>query len=235
MPGSNLGLRAAIVSDVHNRNRSEVLKRVSAERPDIILIPGDFFSALNPENKHYAPTKKYPNRPGFAVLRQFAKLAPTYYSLGNHESWVTEENRKAILETGVVLLEDAFTETDFGLLIGGLNSVIIPGDKRHTPPPNTAFLKKFAAQKGNKLLLSHHPEVYDRYIRPLDIPIVISGHAHAGQWMIGSQGIWAPGQGLFPKYTKGIYDKRMVVSPGLANHTFVPRICNPPTLIILTL
>ena len=56
LPQKNFGLKAAVVSDVHNRNHDEILRRVSAEKPEIILIPGDLFSALNPKEKHYAPS-----------------------------------------------------------------------------------------------------------------------------------------------------------------------------------
>ena len=227
------GLRAAVVSDLHNRNHSSVLDAVASEKPDLILIPGDFMSALNDLEKHYAQSNRHSNLAGFELLRRFSELAPTFYSLGNHESRVDDQNRRRIRRTGAVLLEDDFVPHR-GLLIGGLNSVIVPGDHIHTPAPNLRFLRRFASMEGTKLLLSHHPEVYDKYIRPLKIDIVVSGHAHGGQWRIGNQGIFAPGQGLFPKYTCGIYDKRLVVSPGLSNHTWVPRIFDPTMLVILS-
>ena len=227
------GLKAAIVSDVHNRNHAEILRRVSAENPEIILIPGDLFSALNPEEQHYAPSAKHPNEPSFELLESFAKIAPTFFSLGNHESWTTEENRKKIASTGAVLLENTYVEHK-GVLIGGLSSTLTHKNRKDPPPPDLKFLSDFAAQNGNKLLLSHHPEVFKKHVSAFDIDLVISGHAHGGQWRIGNQGIFAPGQGLFPKYTKGIYfDGKLAVSPGCANHTWVPRIFNPETVVIL--
>ena len=78
MPDCSLGIRAAIVSDVHNRNHAEILRRVSEEKPDIILIPGDLFSALNPDERHYAPNARHPNAPSFDLLESFAKIAPTF-------------------------------------------------------------------------------------------------------------------------------------------------------------
>ncbi len=233
LPQSRFGLRAAIVSDLHNRNHHDVLNIVLSEKPDLILMPGDIFSALNRDVRHYAETNKYSNLAGFELFRRFAEIAPSYFSLGNHESYLTEENRKRIVETGVTLLEDSFVPAG-EILIGGLNSVMTPGDKLHTPPPNTGFLEEFSRAEGYKILLSHHPEIYHRDIAPFGFDIVISGHAHGGQWRLGSQGIFAPGQGPFPKYTCGIYDEHLVVSPGLANHTWVPRIFNPPTVIILS-
>ena len=42
-----------------------------------------------------------------------------------------------------------------------------------------------------------------------DLDLVFTGHAHGGQIrlpIIG--GVIAPGQGIFPKYTKGIYKEK---------------------------
>jgi hypothetical protein len=68
---------------------------------------------------------------------------------------------------------------------------------------------------------------------------VFSGHAHGGQVrlpFIG--GILAPDQGLFPKYTSGIYNKdntHMIVSRGLGNSLFPLRVFNKPELVVTTL
>lgn len=100
--------------------------------------------------------------------------------------------------------------------------------------PDTSWLHDFAASSGYHILLSHHPEYYP--FIPSSIDLVLSGHAHGGQWNYYSfkdrrwKGIFAPGQGLFPKYTSGMYGK-MIVSRGLANTTWVPRICNPTEVV----
>lgn len=65
------------------------------------------------------------------------------------------------------------------------------------------------------VLLSHRPEAFEDYVSE-NIDLVLSGHAHGGQFrlpIIG--GIVAPNQGLFPKYDAGIYSENyttMVVS-----------------------
>ena len=72
-----------------------------------------------------------------------------------------------------------------------------------------------------------------------NIDLVFSGHAHGGQVrlpFIG--GLYAPGQGLFPKYTRGIYKQNntsMVVSRGLGNSIFPIRVFNRPELVVVTL
>ena len=71
------------------------------------------------------------------------------------------------------------------------------------------------------------------------IDLVLSGHAHGGQIrlpFIG--GIVGPDQGLFPKYTNGLYTKNqtsIVVSRGLGNSLFPLRLFNKPEIVSITL
>lgn len=105
----------------------------------------------------------------------------------------------------------------------------IPWDKTE---PQITWLKSFCQQTRYKILLCHHPEYYPKYLADLPIDLVLSGHAHGGQWRFFRQGIFAPGQGWFPRLTSGIYD-RLVVSRGLANTAPFPRIFNPKELVYL--
>ena len=73
-----------------------------------------------------------------------------------------------------------------------------------------------------------------------NIDLAFTGHAHGGQIIIPflRQGIFAPNQGFFPKYTEGMHEKDgtvMVVSRGLGNSSFPFRIFNRPELIEVTL
>ena len=99
--------------------------------------------------------------------------------------------------------------------------------------PDTAWLQAFSATAPNlpHILLSHHPEYLP--LVPPSVDLVLSGHAHGGQWRVFSHGVWCPGQGLWPKYTKGVYEGRLVVSAGLANTAKVPRIFNPTETVFI--
>lgn len=70
------------------------------------------------------------------------------------------------------------------------------------------------------------------------INLVLSGHAHGGQVRLPLIGaLFAPNQGLFPKYTAGLYSEgqtKMVVSRGLDNSSFPIRINNLPKLMLNT-
>ena len=72
-----------------------------------------------------------------------------------------------------------------------------------------------------------------------DFDLVLCGHAHGGQVRIPGlvNGLYAPGQGIFPKYAGGAYklDKgSMIVSRGLAKSN-LPRVFNRPELVVITL
>ena len=88
------------------------------------------------------------------------------------------------------------------------------------------------------ILLSHRPELFDTYVDH-DIDLVLSGHAHGGQFrlpFIG--GLVAPNQGLFPEYDAGLYTEgstNMLVSRGVGNSIFPFRINNRPEVILIEL
>ena len=107
-------------------------------------------------------------------------------------------------------------------------------------PADREWLEDFARQEGYKILLCHHPEYWalrEPMIRDKTIDLVLSGHAHGGQWQILGHGIFAPGQGLLPKYTHGVHYGpygRLIISRGLSNpYSFAPRWGNPPEIVFL--
>ncbi len=99
--------------------------------------------------------------------------------------------------------------------------------------PHIEWLRAFEQQTGYKILLCHHPEYYQNYLKSLDINLICSGHAHGGQWRIFNHGIWAPGQGICPKYTSGVHDGKLVISRGLSNPSVIPRLWNPPEIVYI--
>ena len=235
-PDSVAPLTVAIASDLHGKRHAEALSLLRAEAPDLILIPGDLMDDKDLSDAENA---------GYAFLRDCAALAPTYYSVGNHEiacyhkgnPWrhpipipISTEARARIAATGAVLLDNEYVARD-GLCICGLTSGI--HGKRNAPSKEA--LHAFASCEGYRILLCHHPEYYVPHIKKTSVELTVCGHAHGGQWRILSQGIYAPGQGILPRYTAGVLDGRCVISRGIGNHTLIPRIYNTPELVLVHL
>ena len=105
--------------------------------------------------------------------------------------------------------------------------------------PETAWLDEFAATDPSftHILMSHHPEYFP--LIPASVNLVLSGHTHNGQWAYYSfkrrrwTGLWSPGQGWLPKYSKGVYEGHLVVSAGLSNTASVPRLFNPREIVYI--
>lgn len=250
----------ALVSDFHNGNAAAVSAALDSCRPDLIAVAGDLFLGY-----------QYQGGPDFfsgqenvlPLIRHCAKLAPTFLSLGNHE-WVAPETELKTLENeGVVILDNRWIrDEERGLVIGGLSSAMLmdfrkyrfrygadapyPHEIRHTDRvflrTKSDWLEDFSAQKGFRILLSHHPEYWclrEPMLRKRKIDLVLSGHAHGGQIRIFGQGLYSPGQGPFPKYTGGLFRGPygcMIVSRGTTNTAaMVPRLFNPPEIAVIEL
>lgn len=244
-------LSAALVSDLHERPFDAVLASLKRERPDLICVTGDFV--------YGRPAKEGLKIVEAGVLPFFsacASIAPCFVSLGNHEWMLTDEELSLIRETGAVPLHNAYTVFAHGgarLVIGGLSSSQVsayrlmlaegfdPARARAKVlnrflrlAPSLDWLDAYCAESGYHLLLCHHPEYYPRYLRERKIELILSGHAHGGQIRLFGQGLFAPGQGLFPKLTSGVTDGRLVISRGLANRQKVPRLWNPTELVYVS-
>ncbi len=220
------GLRAAIVADLHNRPAHRLAEALRAWRPDVILIPGDLMETIEygPGDYHRLFPRWYGCDHALDFLEEMQAVAPVCYTTGNHDAELSDRLRAELRRRGVhVLCRSSILLGDYR--IGGLAD----GD-------DSAWLRKFSTQPGFRILLCHRPERYQTEVRRYAIGLTVAGHAHGGQWRFFGRGIYAPGQGFFPRYTAGFYDHgRLLVSRGLANNTHIPRILNPPELLLLEL
>ena len=212
-------LRLAVASDIHSSAFDDVLEEFG--RCDAVLVPGDLVDRHRRNNTN-----------ALRFLDVAPDYAPVFLSIGNHER--KYRHREAFLqqvrESRVTLLDNESTEFH-GIRLGGLSSV-------RGGVPDKAFLDRFEKEEGYRLLMCHHPEMYRDYVSGRDIDLTLCGHAHGGQIQIAGHGLYAPGQGLFPKLTHGLYDNgKMLLSRGMTNGAKprIPRIGNPCELIILNI
>ena len=211
-------LRLAVAADLHSGSFDDALEEFG--RCDAVLIPGDLVDRHRRNNTN-----------ALRFLATVPKIVPVFYSVGNHERKYKhrEAYMQKVAESEVILLDNESTAFH-GIRIGGLSS--------SWEEPDLAFLDRFEEEDGYRLLLCHHPEVWRDYVSGRDIDLTLCGHAHGGQIQFFGRGLYAPGQGLFPKLTHGLHGGgKMLISRGMTNGAKprVPRINNPCELIIINL
>lgn len=212
--------RIVQVSDLHDRcfgpAQETLLSAIRAAKPDFIVITGDLFNRHNRDAKENA----------FLFAKLVVKIAPTYFIEGNHECSLKETGERdieTVAESGVHVLRDAFVD---------LKQCRLIGLKQHAAPE--VLLRMLDPVRLN-LVLAHRPERFPIYAKT-GADVVLSGHAHGGQIRLFGVGLYAPQQGVFPKYTAGFYrigDSLMYLSRGLGNTILTPRVFNTPELNVL--
>lgn len=240
IPSGLHGFRIAQISDLHNavfgKNNEELLQMLSECEPNIIAITGDLVDAGHSDIDV-----------AFEFARGAVQIADTYYVSGNHEARLPQYvNLKEGLESiGVVVLEDMALQIEYcgeEVTLMGLSdpNFTINGDIfGEVPAMVEAKLRKLTKDENSyRILLSHRPELFEAYVN-CGVDLVLSGHAHGGQFrlpFIG--GLIAPNQGFFPKYDSGLYiegNTVMAVSRGIGNSIIPFRINNRPEIVLLEL
>lgn len=220
--GLERGLKIVHLSDLHGktfgRRNERLIKKIAAQKPDLICITGDIIHLYRPRDKSVA----------LQTVGALKEIAPVLYVAGNHEMRNKGYRffRKDLMEAGAEVLDDA-TEEVCGLTITGLNGASLKNGK----------LFKIAPGGNRDILLAHEPQYIQSYAKA-DYKLILCGHAHGGQWRIPftKVGLYAPGQGVFPKYTSGVHtcgNSKMVISRGLGNSEFPLRLFNRPEIIVI--
>lgn len=238
LPDSFDGFKIAVVSDLHNarfgRDNSQIVRKIEEEHPDIIAITGDLVDA----NRTDMET-------AIALVHKLMQLAPCYYVTGNHEAWIGKQFsvlEEMLLAENVQILHDEVIRLERDgqtIQLAGLDDPDFT--ERDTVVQQSLLQTKLNQMNLSKeycILLSHRPETFEAYVEE-NIDLVLSGHAHGGQFrlpFIG--GIVAPDQGLFPKYTAGEYIRNnttMIVSRGVGNSIIPVRFNNRPEIVVIEL
>lgn len=223
-------LRIVLIADLHDslfgENQRGLIEAVDNLKPDAVMLAGDIFV-------EYAPHKN-----AVMLLKGIAGRYPCFYVTGNHEYFCDDIGgiKDTVRSCGVEVLEGGCKEAEIN---GQTITVCGLDDPRCGEEEFDAQLNALAAAGANgfTILLSHRPELVETY-KTLNADLVLSGHAHGGQWRIPGllNGLYAPEQGWFPKYAGGLYSYNNtvhIVSRGLARYYILPRIGNPTELLAI--
>lgn len=239
-------IKIALITDLHScsygEDESALIDLLDKESPDLVMLAGDIFDdVISNDNTVF-------------FLENITKKYPCYYVTGNHEYWsgrsAFEEKMQILKNFGVIRLSaemEIITINNETINICGVDdpdaTMIASRDRNYSTlsfEEQIEKVKKLSDNANYTILLSHRPEYLDRYATE-DFDLVLSGHAHGGQWRIPGlvNGVYAPNQGWFPKYAGGKYivdNTTMIVSRGLAKEsTRIPRFYNRPEVVLIDL
>ncbi|MBR0514237.1 MAG: metallophosphoesterase [Clostridia bacterium] len=219
-----------LLADIHGFPMEHFFYTALKEcKPDTIIIAGD----LVDEHRPFSDTTEL-------LLKTCIETAPTYFAYGNNDEVLTDQNIQKMKALGTIVLDNTWTEIHPHIFVGGLTSAMVLRNQKYglhakeKVETETAWLQDFSKLDGYKILIDHHPENYRLYTQKQDIDLILSGHTHGGQISIFGYGLLVPGQRrIWPRYSGGFYEHKLIVSRGLSNSLPIPRIGNPTELVCI--
>ncbi len=234
LPEAFSGLRVTELADLHGvtfgENQEKLLEKVRETEPDLIAIDGDLFDVRTDVTELDV------------LLTGLCEIAPTYYVTGNHE-WTTEnlyETLDHFRELGVTVLDNTYAvlgSTGQNIVVAGVHDPNGPYDMK-TPEELVAEIRAELGEDVYILMLAHRNGQLAMWSE-LGVQTVLVGHGHGGMIRLPfAGGLLDVEHNLFPTYDAGVFlegETSMVVSRGLGNSIWIPRIFNRPELPVITL
>lgn len=223
------GLKVAYLSDLHICQDGKdyllkIIRKVNDQKPDIILLGGDYIVVDIYKNKTMSPKEIATHLKGLK-----AKYG-IFMVMGNHEAhskaWKTISDTIKGSDIKVLQNENIQIQMpDKSFYVVGIGDF---SNSRHN------ITKAFKDVKTPVIAFTHSPDLFP-YI-PDYVSITLAGHSHGGQVYIPFYGPLEKPRHLLGKYIKGFYEedgKKMFVSSGIGNSHYKVRLFNLPEIIIL--
>jgi hypothetical protein len=235
LPRRFSGLRIALISDMHMGGwmNAERLQRVVdltvAEKPDVLLITGDFFIG-----RDAGVITQQTVQDLTAGLSRLANSFPAFAVLGNHDYWIDSDKVRQILSSSGIM---DLTNTVFTLKRGE--------DKVHLCGVDDVWegevrLDDVIAQlsdDSSAILLAHEPDFADTSAATGRFDLQLSGHTHGGQVVFPFVGPPVLPH-LGRKYPSGLYKVREMyqyTNRGVGMGRLPLRINCPPEITLFVL
>lgn len=196
------GLRVAHLTDLHVGRvtpmavQYDAVSMTNAGKPDVVVITGDFVC----HSQVYLDD----------LTDVISKIdAPVFASLGNHDHWAgAEPVRKALKRGGAEVLDNAHTVFE----LGSQRLQILGLDDAYTGHADQRDALKGLRSDLPVIGLSHIGEEADA-LWEAGVPLVFSGHTHAGQITVARLHELSVGKLGGHKYVHGLYGSRGTEDP----------------------
>lgn len=201
-------LRVAHVTDIHvgritpMKIQRAAVELVNSQQPDLVCITGDFV----------CHSQMFLDQLG-ELIRIYE--APVVAVLGNHDHWSGgPEVRAALRRAGAEVLDNVHTT----ITLRGQALQLVGLDDAYTGHADVERAVRGLRHDLPTLGLSHIAEESDR-LWAAGVPLVLSGHTHAGQVTLARLNELALGRLIGHKYVHGLYGTR--ASPAPAGAVYV--------------
>lgn len=245
--------KIASISDVHggsNGGSAENLRRVvretNAEKPDLIVLLGDFVSQSRENKPIEQRSLKMPVSEVADNLRGFQAKYGVYAVLGNHDGWFDNESVASELRrVGIKVLENEMALIERG----DGEKIRLLGLKDHMQIQSwSGFADEIrsiiqnSGTTGDIIVLEHSPDFLPLITQGTPdlsrLKLILNGHTHGGQiWFPVLGAPWVPsvyGQ----MFAQGHVNEQHVdafVTSGIGTSVLPFRFLVPPEIALLTI
>ncbi len=229
------GLKLLHLSDLHagihlgEDAMQEIVARVNALRPDLIVQTGDMIDI----SRAFIP-------PYVRAFRELSAPLGVVTVLGNHDRYTGEsEVIRGCRDAGQVFVQNGCHVIERN----GAELALLGIDDPHNWQPDdpqaadvdAALDAAPPASRAFRVLLAHRPGAWDAAV-PRGIPLTLAGHIHGGQFYLPVIG-WSAGS-LITKYVMGHFQRgnsQLYVSRGIGVVGVPIRVFAPPEIELFEL
>lgn len=234
-------VRIGVISDTHTdgphigvARLQSIIARMNAERPDIVVLLGDFVAGHEGASDRSADERREIGE-GLAAFGKLQAPLGVWSVLGNHDWWYDGAAvESGLVSSGVQVMENSrarIPREGGAFWIGGLADY----ESRRAQPSYTSTLSGVPDNEP-VIVLSHWPDPFAA--APARVALTLAGHSHCGQVnlpIVGRLVHVSPGSERWPC---GLYEDRggwLYVSGGLGTSILPVRFGQPPEIAVLTL
>ncbi|MBW8303265.1 MAG: metallophosphoesterase family protein, partial [Brevundimonas sp.] len=234
-------LRIGIISDTHvaaphtDVARIErLVARMNAERPEVVVLLGDYAGGHEPASVRAAPETSEILR-GVEAFKGLRSPLGTWGVLGNHDSWFDDAAIAAALERANVTVLDSraarVARPGGAFWFAGLADMHSPRGR-----PRVGATLGEVADAAPAIVLTHWPDPFRQV--PQGVALTLAGHTHCGQVNLPVLGRLVHASEASERWPCGLYDvggRKLFVTGGVGVSILPVRFRAPPEIVVLTL